>query len=104
MAGSLVFVAMSGGVDSSVAAALLQEQGYRVVGVTLQIWPDDAPERFGGCCGLDAVSSARRVSEELGIPHYVLNFRDLFAQTVIDDFCREYGRGQTPNPCIVCNR
>ena len=102
-----VVVAMSGGVDSSVAAALLKEQGYQVVGVTMQIWPSDKPVpegKFGGCCGLGAVEDAKRVAHLLGIPHYTMNFRNIFAEKVIADFCREYGLGRTPNPCIRCNQ
>ncbi|GAI14086.1 unnamed protein product [marine sediment metagenome] len=98
---------MSGGVDSSVAAALLKEEGYQVIGVTMQIWPSDKQaygDRFGGCCGLDAVEDAKKVAYKLGIPHYVMNFRDIFAQKVIADFCQEYSLGRTPNPCIRCNQ
>jgi tRNA-specific 2-thiouridylase len=102
-----VVVAMSGGVDSSVAAALLKEDGYEVIGATMQIWPsnDLAEEaaKFGGCCSLDAVSEAKSVAHRIGIPHYVMNFRNEFAQKVITNFCREYGLGRTPNPCITCN-
>jgi len=102
-----VVVAMSGGVDSSVTAALLKEGGYEVIGATMQIRPSnelaDEAERFGGCCGLGAVADAKRVAYKLGIPHYVMNFRDLFAQKVIANFCREYSLGRTPNPCIRCN-
>ena len=101
-----VIVAMSGGVDSSVAAALLLQQGYDVVGVTLNVWPhgiDPAPERENSCCALSAVEDARRVADRLGIPHYTLNFRAVFANTVIADFAAEYRRGRTPNPCIRCN-
>ncbi|MCL0098383.1 tRNA 2-thiouridine(34) synthase MnmA [Dehalococcoidia bacterium] len=104
----VVVVAMSGGVDSSVAAALLKEEGYQVVGVTMQIWPSEelaGNERgFGGCCGIGAIVDARRVAQGLDIPHYVMNFREVFAQRVIADFCREYRRGRTPNPCIRCNQ
>ena len=104
----VVVVAMSGGVDSSVAAALLKEEGYQVIGVTMQIWPSDDPagikERSGGCCGIGAIFDAQRVAQTLGIPHYVVNFREIFAQTVIADFCQEYRRGRTPNPCIRCNQ
>ena len=98
-----VAVAMSGGVDSSVAAALLIEAGYEVIGVTMQIWPSVQPA-FGGCCGLEAVEDAKRVAYKLGFPHYVMNLRDIFARRVIADFCREYSLGRTPNPCIRCNQ
>jgi tRNA-specific 2-thiouridylase len=104
----VVVVAMSGGVDSSVAAALLQEEGYQVVGVTMQIWPSGRStgeeERFGGCCGISAIVDAQRVAQALNITHYVLNFRHIFAREVIADFCQEYRRGRTPNPCIRCNQ
>lgn len=99
-----VAVAMSGGVDSSLATALLKEAGYRVIGITMQIWPSDQPARFGGCCGIEAIADAKKVAYRLGIPHYVVNFRDIFAREVIADFCREYSLGRTPNPCIRCNQ
>ena len=103
-----VVAAMSGGVDSSVVAALLREQGYGVIGTTMQIQPSSGlaqqADRFGGCCGLDAVVDAKRVAHRLGIPHYVLNFRDVFARQVIADFSRQYRLGRTPNPCIRCNQ
>lgn len=102
-----VFVAMSGGVDSSVAAYLLKEAGHDVVGVTMQIWQNEgagAIEDRGGCCGLTAVEDARFVCAVLGIPHYVWNFRDIFREKVIDYFAMEYKAGRTPNPCIACNR
>ena len=102
-----VVVAMSGGVDSSVTAALLVEQGYHVIGVTMQLWDPEVTEVAGepvGCCSLTAVDDARRVADKLGIPYYVLNFYDLFRESVITDFCREYLQGRTPNPCVVCNR
>ena len=99
---------MSGGVDSSVAAAIIKEEGYQVIGVTMQIWPSDRQagdaDRFGGCCGTSAVEDAQGVAYKLGIPHYVMNFRDVFARRVIADFCHEYGLGRTPNPCIRCNQ
>lgn len=101
-----VVVAMSGGVDSAVAAALLVQQGYEVIGVTMQIWESVTPEeeaRRGGCCSLAAVDDARRVADLLGIPYYVLNMRGEFAANVIDYFVGEYARGRTPNPCIACN-
>ena len=98
---------MSGGVDSSVAAYLLKEQGYDVIGVTMQIWQDEAEETKaanGGCCGLSAVDDARRVAETIGIPYYVMNFKREFQCHVIDYFVKEYLAGHTPNPCIACNR
>ena len=102
-----VVVAMSGGVDSSVAAALLRAEGHEVIGVTLNVWPKPAPsaqpEREDACCSLSAVEDARRVADSLGIPHYTLNFREVFAATVIKDFVAEYQRGRTPNPCLRCN-
>lgn len=102
-----VVVGMSGGVDSSVAAWLLKEQGYDVIGVTMQIWQDEEPEvqeENGGCCGLSAVDDARRVAERLEIPYYVMNFKKEFKENVMDYFVREYIGGKTPNPCIACNR
>ena len=98
---------MSGGVDSSVAAMLLKEQGYDVIGVTMQIWQDEeeaVKEANGGCCGLSAVDDARRVAERLEIPYYVMNFKKEFKCHVMDYFVDEYLRGHTPNPCIACNR
>lgn len=102
-----VVVGMSGGVDSSVAAYLLREAGYEVIGATMQIWQEETreiQEENGGCCGLDAVEDARRVASMLGIPYYVMNFRQEFQKQVIDYFMEEYLRGRTPNPCIACNR
>lgn len=102
-----VVVGMSGGVDSSVAAHLLKEQGYDVIGVTMQIWQDEdnfTQEESGGCCGLSAVDDARRVANALDIPYYVMNFKTEFKSAVIDYFAEEYLKGHTPNPCIACNR
>ncbi len=104
---SKVVVGMSGGVDSSVAAYLLKEQGYDVIGVTMQIWQDEEQamqEENGGCCGLSAVDDARRVAAALEIPYYVMNFKKEFKEHVIDYFVEEYQNGRTPNPCIACNR
>ncbi|HEY4889167.1 MAG TPA: tRNA 2-thiouridine(34) synthase MnmA [Candidatus Dormibacteraeota bacterium] len=101
-----VAVAMSGGVDSSVAAALLQAQGHDVIGVTLQQWPrDDSEEasRHGGCCSLSAVEDARRVASLLGIPYYCWNLEKEFGERVIEPFHRDYLEGRTPNPCVRCN-
>ena len=101
-----VLVAMSGGVDSSVAALLLKLEGYEVTGATLQIWPDepDAEVRADvGCCSLSAVDDARRVANALDIPYYVLNFKSIFEENVISPFVSEYQKGRTPNPCIACN-
>lgn len=96
-----VWVAMSGGVDSSVAAALLLEAGHEVTGVTMQLWPSGDDE--GGCCSVSAVRDAKRVCDLLGIAHYSLNYRDIFEREVVTPFAEEYAAGRTPNPCIVCN-
>ena len=101
-----VVVGMSGGVDSSVAAYLLKEQGYEVIGVTMQIWQEEdvLQREEEGCCGLRAVEDARRVAQALEIPYYVMNFKNEFQKHVIDYFVSEYLLGRTPNPCIACNR
>jgi tRNA-specific 2-thiouridylase len=101
-----IAVAMSGGVDSSVAAALLQAQGHDVAGITLQQWPRNETEesaRHGGCCSLSAVEDARRVASLLGIPYYCWNLEKEFGVRVIEPFHRDYLEGRTPNPCVRCN-
>ena len=103
-----IVVGMSGGVDSSVAAALLVEEGYDVVGVTLRVWPwqapDDEARRFGSCCSAETAGDARAVAQRLGIPYYLLNSEEAFATTVINRFVDEYRAGRTPVPCVACNR
>lgn len=102
-----VVVGMSGGVDSSVAALLLKEQGYDVMGVTMQIWQEEKDAcgvDNGSCCGQSAVEDARRVADTIGIPYYVMNFKEEFKKNVMDYFVEEYLAGRTPNPCIACNR
>ncbi len=101
-----VVVGMSGGVDSSVCAWLLKEQGYDVIGATMEIWQENVAktEAEGGCCGLTAVNDARRVAECLDIPYYVMNFKEEFRKKVIENFTASYLKGYTPNPCIICNR
>ena len=107
MRGERVVVGMSGGVDSSVAAALLVEAGHDVVGVTMRVWPwqasTEATSRFGSCCGSEAVDDARRVAAVLGIPYYLLNMADEFDRAVIGPFAESYRRGRTPVPCVACN-
>lgn len=98
-----VLVAMSGGVDSSVAAAMLVREGYDCVGVTMKLFEDGAELPDRPCCSLDSTSDARRVAQRLGIPHYVLNMVDHFGRDVIDDFVAEYAAGRTPIPCVRCN-
>ena len=106
--GERIVVGMSGGVDSSVAAALLVEQGHDVVGVTLRVWPwrepEDGARRFGSCCSPETVDDARQVARRLGIPYYLLNTEREFDRTVIEAFAREYEAGRTPVPCVACNR
>ncbi|MCH4179021.1 MAG: tRNA 2-thiouridine(34) synthase MnmA [Megasphaera sp.] len=103
-----VAVAMSGGVDSSVTAGLLKKQGYDVIGVTLRLWEKDPsdPEidNIHACCSRSAVDDAKAVASILGIPHYTLDFRDIFHRDVIDYFVQSYSKGRTPNPCIACNK
>ena len=103
-----VIVAMSGGVDSSVAAALLHEKGYDVIGITMKTWGfmevGGAPKHESGCCSLDAVYDAKNVATKFGIPHYTVDFTGAFEEAVIENFVDEYLHGRTPNPCVVCNR
>ncbi|MCC7243811.1 MAG: tRNA 2-thiouridine(34) synthase MnmA [Acidobacteria bacterium] len=100
-----IVVAMSGGVDSSVAAALLAEQGHDVIGVSMQLYPasDRAGRAYGTCCTLDDLHDARRVAAAIGIPHYILNFESRFEEAVVSNFVREYVAGRTPIPCAHCN-
>ncbi|MGE5316110.1 MAG: tRNA 2-thiouridine(34) synthase MnmA [Acidobacteriota bacterium] len=103
-----VVVGMSGGVDSSVAAALLVEQGWNVIGITIKTFNyDDVGGTIEGdksCCSLDGINDARIIASQLGFPHYVLDFSDVFGRSVIDNFIDEYMHGRTPNPCVICNR
>lgn len=103
-----VVVAMSGGVDSCVAAAMLKEQGYEVIGITMQLWNHaegdlGSEQRFDSCCSLSDVHDARRAADKLGIPHYVVNYEREFRRGVVDYFAKEYSLGRTPNPCVMCN-
>jgi tRNA-specific 2-thiouridylase len=97
-------VAMSGGVDSSVAAALIKDAGYDVIGIMLKLWKGPAANNESGCCSIDAAEDARRVSQVLDFPFYILNFADQFNRTVVEDFTAGYASGLTPNPCVACNR
>jgi tRNA-specific 2-thiouridylase len=99
-----VVVAMSGGVDSSVAAALLKEQGYDVIGMMLRLWSEPGKEESNRCCTPDSMAQARRVAAKLDIPFYVIDAKDVFQKTVVQYFLDGYARGETPNPCLVCNR
>ncbi|HMS57603.1 MAG TPA: tRNA 2-thiouridine(34) synthase MnmA [Tepidiformaceae bacterium] len=101
-----VVVGMSGGVDSSVAAALLAAQGFEVIGVTMRLWTETRPQELSGkqqCCSVEDIDDARRVAGQLGIRHYVMNFEERFRETVVDDFIAQYAAGRTPNPCVRCN-
>jgi tRNA-specific 2-thiouridylase len=98
-----IVVAMSGGVDSSVAAAVLFEQGHDVIGLSMQLYDQSEGASFGGCCTLDDLHDARRVADAIGIPHYILNFERQFQESVVSNFVREYAAGRTPLPCAHCN-
>ncbi len=101
-----VLVAMSGGIDSSVAAILLHQQGYEVVGITMKTWDyatSNSSKKETGCCSLDSINDARSIAVRYGFPHYILDIRDEFGEHVIDNFVDEYLAGRTPNPCVMCN-
>jgi tRNA-specific 2-thiouridylase len=100
-----VVAAMSGGVDSSVAAVLLKQDGYEVIGITIKTWGyDDFPLKDSGCCSLEAIYNAKNVCQQIGIPHYTMDFTKEFNETVIENFISEYMHGFTPNPCVLCNK
>ncbi|MFO7721941.1 MAG: tRNA 2-thiouridine(34) synthase MnmA [Bacteroidales bacterium] len=101
-----VLVAMSGGVDSSVAAILLAKEGYELVGVTMKVWDYTGSGIKGketGCCSLDSINDARKIAIGMGFPHYVIDLRDIFREKIINNFVDEYMKGRTPNPCVLCN-
>lgn len=100
-----VLVAMSGGVDSSVAAYLLKEEGYHLIGVTMKTWGyDNIPQKDSGCCSLETIYNARNIADSLGFHHYTLDFTEKFNEIVISNFIDEYMQGHTPNPCVLCNK
>ncbi len=100
-----VLIAMSGGVDSSVASFLLKEEGYNLIGVTMKTWGfDNIPEKDSGCCSLETIYNARNVADMLGFHHYTMDFTEKFNEIVINNFIDEYMIGHTPNPCVLCNK
>jgi len=102
-----VLMAMSGGVDSSVAAILLHRQGYEIIGITMKTWDyasSGGSKKETGCCSLDSINDARALAVRLGFPHYVLDLRKEFEDLIISDFISEYLSGRTPNPCVLCNK
>ena len=102
-----VVVAMSGGVDSSVSAALLVEQGYNVIGMMMRLWAEETTVGFGGhnrCCTPDQMADARRIANQLGIPFYVIDSKDVFHKQIVQFFIDQHADGVTPNPCMACNR
>jgi len=98
-----IVVAMSGGVDSSVAAALLAEQGHDVIGLSMQLYDNSGEQAFGSCCSIEDLHDARRVATAINIPHYILNFEKQFNEHVVSNFVGEYAAGRTPIPCAHCN-
>ncbi|MGY8977198.1 MAG: tRNA 2-thiouridine(34) synthase MnmA [Cytophagales bacterium] len=103
---SRVLVAMSGGIDSSIAAIMLHEQGYEVIGMTMKTWDystSGGSKKETGCCSLDSINDARNIAVNLGFPHYIIDIREEFGDYVIDHFTSEYLEGRTPNPCVLCN-
>jgi len=101
-----VLVAMSGGIDSSVTAILLKEQGYEVIGLTMKTWDYESSgskNKETGCCSLDSINDARKVAVDFGFPHNILDLREEFGESIIDNFVDEYISGRTPNPCVLCN-
>ncbi|MFO0436076.1 MAG: 7-cyano-7-deazaguanine synthase, partial [Sphingobacteriaceae bacterium] len=101
-----VLVAMSGGIDSSVTAMMLHEQGYEVIGITMKTWDYESSgssTRETGCCSLDSINDARTMAVDMGFPHYILDIRGEFGEQIINNFVEEYLAGRTPNPCVLCN-
>ena len=102
-----VLVAMSGGIDSSLAACMLKRMGFEVIGATMKLWPKEQcgrDYRARACCSLNGIEDARHVAAMLDMPHYVFDFHNEFKNEVIDYFCNKYAEGLTPNPCVICNQ